>query len=288
MRTAIGRGDRAYRVMRRTTVKRSLAPHTTGIGSPGQSACARMTASSRRRPRGPPSRPVDASRVTCRMSRVRAPHDAPGSPRSSANLRSPGVRYSPAMPNSSLRTLLCAFSCLLAIGAAQAQSSSATSPIADAISAAERGQPVDAARFANDPLYGWLEYAALRRDIDTLPSDQAQSFRRATRAKPSPRPSARSGWPRSRGARTGRRSAPRGRRRSRTPPCAAPSSTRARPPAAPTRSGRRTRRTSGAAAASRCPTAAMRRSRSSRARAGCRRSCAGSGSRKPRPNGSRR
>ena len=80
------------------------------------------------------------------------------------------------MPNSSLRTLLCAFSCLLAIGAAQAQSSSATSPIADAISAAERGQPVDAARFANDPLYGWLEYAALRRDIDTLPSDQAQSF----------------------------------------------------------------------------------------------------------------
>jgi soluble lytic murein transglycosylase len=80
------------------------------------------------------------------------------------------------MPNSSLRTLLCALACLLAIGGARAQSSSASSPIGDAIGAAERGQPVDAARFVDDPLYGWLEYAVLRRDIDTLPTDQAQSF----------------------------------------------------------------------------------------------------------------
>ncbi len=80
------------------------------------------------------------------------------------------------MPNSSLRTLLFILACLAAAGAAHAQSSSSNSAIADAISAAERGQPVDAARFANDPLYGWLEYAGLRRGIDTLPADQARSF----------------------------------------------------------------------------------------------------------------
>src|SRR3546814_2002601 len=80
------------------------------------------------------------------------------------------------MPNSSLRTLVFALACLVAAGTAHAQSSSANSSIADAISAAERGQPVDAARFANDPLYGWLAYASLRRNIDTLPTDQAQSF----------------------------------------------------------------------------------------------------------------
>src|SRR3546814_5036803 len=91
-------------------------------------------------------------------------------------LRSPALRYSPPMPNSSLRTLVFALACLVAAGTAHAQSSSANSSIADAISAAERGQPVDAARFANDPLYGWLAYASLRRNIDTLPTDQAQSF----------------------------------------------------------------------------------------------------------------
>ena len=80
------------------------------------------------------------------------------------------------MPNSSLRTLLFALTCLVSAGVTHAQSSSSTSSIADAISAAERGQPVDAARFANDPLYGWLAYASLRRNIDTLPTDQAQAF----------------------------------------------------------------------------------------------------------------
>src|SRR3546814_15166593 len=74
------------------------------------------------------------------------------------------------MPNSSLRTLVFALACLVAAGTAHAQSSSANSSIADAISAAERGQPVDAARFANDPLYGWLAYASLRRNIHTLPT----------------------------------------------------------------------------------------------------------------------
>ena len=80
------------------------------------------------------------------------------------------------MPKNSLRLLSCAFACVLAVGAAHAQPSPADTAIADAISAAERGQPVDAARFANAPLYGWLEYAGLRRNIDSLPPEQAQSF----------------------------------------------------------------------------------------------------------------
>ncbi len=60
--------------------------------------------------------------------------------------------------------------------AASAQSSDAQ--VRAAIEAAERGQ-FDAARYAQlsrDPLYGWIEYAALRRDIDTLPATQAQAF----------------------------------------------------------------------------------------------------------------
>src|SRR3546814_17992395 len=80
------------------------------------------------------------------------------------------------MPNSSLRTLVFALACLVAAGTAHAQSSSANSPIADAISATERGQPVDAARFANAPLYGWLAYASLRRNNATMPPEQAQSL----------------------------------------------------------------------------------------------------------------
>src|SRR3546814_18963648 len=80
------------------------------------------------------------------------------------------------MPNSSLRTLVFALACLVAADTAHAQSSSANSSIADAIRAAERGQPVDAARFANDPLYGWLAYASLRLNIDTLQPDHAPSF----------------------------------------------------------------------------------------------------------------
>ncbi|MCL1635776.1 lytic transglycosylase domain-containing protein [Luteimonas sp. SX5] len=70
-----------------------------------------------------------------------------------------------------LATVLLAFT-----AAAQAQSSDAQ--VRAAIEAAERGQ-FDAAQYASlsrDPLYGWIEYAALRRDIDTLPAAQAQSF----------------------------------------------------------------------------------------------------------------
>lgn len=47
-----------------------------------------------------------------------------------------------------------------------------------ALEAAERGD-FDAAQFADltrDPLWGWIEYAALRRDIDTLDAARAQAF----------------------------------------------------------------------------------------------------------------
>lgn len=78
-----------------------------------------------------------------------------------------------------------------ATGAARASVASATaaSPapealdarlaqVRDAIAAAERGD-FDAARYgalAGDPLFPWIEYAALRRDADTLPIAEGQAF----------------------------------------------------------------------------------------------------------------
>lgn len=50
--------------------------------------------------------------------------------------------------------------------------------VRDAIAAAERGD-FTAARYgalADDPLYPWIEYAALRRDADTLPLAAGQAF----------------------------------------------------------------------------------------------------------------
>jgi soluble lytic murein transglycosylase len=50
--------------------------------------------------------------------------------------------------------------------------------VRDAIDAAERGD-FTAARYASlagDPLYPWIEYAALRRDADTLPVAEGQAF----------------------------------------------------------------------------------------------------------------
>lgn len=76
-----------------------------------------------------------------------------------------------SIPRMLLATALLAFT-----AAAGAQSSDAQ--VRAAIEAAERGQ-FDAAQYAQlsrDPLYGWIEYAALRRDIDTLPAAQAQAF----------------------------------------------------------------------------------------------------------------
>ncbi len=57
---------------------------------------------------------------------------------------------------------------------ASAQTASARA----ALEAAERGT-FDAAKFpgiAAHPLYGWVEYAALRRNVDTLSNSQAQAF----------------------------------------------------------------------------------------------------------------
>jgi soluble lytic murein transglycosylase len=51
-------------------------------------------------------------------------------------------------------------------------------PVRAALAAAETGR-FDAAQYpgiASHPLYGWVEYAGLRRDIDTLSSAQGQAF----------------------------------------------------------------------------------------------------------------
>jgi soluble lytic murein transglycosylase len=47
-----------------------------------------------------------------------------------------------------------------------------------ALQAAERGQldAATSATLAKHPLYGWIEYASLKRDIDTLPVAQGQAF----------------------------------------------------------------------------------------------------------------
>jgi soluble lytic murein transglycosylase len=83
----------------------------------------------------------------------------------------------------------CSLPCLF-LGAVLALSSGAAAPsplpsvdpasarISAAITAAEGGQ-FDARQFpaiAADPLYGWVEYAGLRRNIDTLSNAQAQAF----------------------------------------------------------------------------------------------------------------
>lgn len=50
--------------------------------------------------------------------------------------------------------------------------------VRDAIAAAENGRldPSQAATLNKHPLYGWIEYANLRRNIDTISNAQAQSF----------------------------------------------------------------------------------------------------------------
>src|SRR5688572_8968487 len=59
-----------------------------------------------------------------------------------------------------------------------AQNAAPNASIRAALEAAERGS-FDAAQspgVAAHPLYGWVEYAALRRSVDTLPNTQAQAF----------------------------------------------------------------------------------------------------------------
>ncbi|HET7126948.1 MAG TPA: transglycosylase SLT domain-containing protein [Lysobacter sp.] len=45
-----------------------------------------------------------------------------------------------------------------------------------ALQAAEAGQPYDAASIAASPVAGWVEYASLRRNIDTIPLQRGQDF----------------------------------------------------------------------------------------------------------------
>ena len=45
-----------------------------------------------------------------------------------------------------------------------------------ALQAAEAGQDYDAAAIAASPIAGWVEYASLRRNIDTLPPQRGQDF----------------------------------------------------------------------------------------------------------------
>src|SRR5690554_1982658 len=58
-------------------------------------------------------------------------------------------------------------------GTAPAQSDDAQLRVA--LEAAGRGQPV-APHMASHPAYGWIVFASLRRDLASLPGDQAQSF----------------------------------------------------------------------------------------------------------------
>jgi soluble lytic murein transglycosylase len=79
------------------------------------------------------------------------------------------------------------FALLLALSPTLTHAAPAPAPAADdprlaqvrtAIEAAEQGK-ADAGQYAalaKDPLYGWVEYAALRRDIDTLPVADGKTF----------------------------------------------------------------------------------------------------------------
>ena len=75
--------------------------------------------------------------------------------------------------------VLAAALALLPLAGARAQNLDAQRPqLRAALEAAERGQ-FNAAQYAglaSHPIYGWVELAALRRDIDKLPTSQAQGF----------------------------------------------------------------------------------------------------------------
>lgn len=84
------------------------------------------------------------------------------------------------MTRSSFAIVLAAACGLLPPCAAQAQNLDAQRPqVQAALQAAESGR-FDASRYPSSltahPLYGWVEFAALKRDIDTLSTAQAQSF----------------------------------------------------------------------------------------------------------------
>ncbi|ALR01706.1 lytic transglycosylase domain-containing protein [Xylella fastidiosa] len=79
-------------------------------------------------------------------------------------------------------TLLLRFVTALTLGIAACARAQGDDPqlmaVRDAIAAAENGRldPSQAATLNKHPLYGWIEYANLRRNIDTISNTQAQSF----------------------------------------------------------------------------------------------------------------
>ena len=65
---------------------------------------------------------------------------------------------------------------LLAVLAVPAMAAPGDAQVQAALQAAEAGQNYDAAAIAASPVAGWVEYASLRRNIDTLPPQRGQDF----------------------------------------------------------------------------------------------------------------
>lgn len=65
---------------------------------------------------------------------------------------------------------------LLAVLAVPAMAAPGDAQVQAALQAAEAGQDYDAAAIAASPVAGWVEYASLRRNIDTLPPQRGQDF----------------------------------------------------------------------------------------------------------------
>ncbi|MFT3897702.1 MAG: transglycosylase SLT domain-containing protein [Thermomonas sp.] len=71
----------------------------------------------------------------------------------------------------------------LALLASPASAAPGDAQVQAALQAAEAGQPYDQASIAASPISGWVEYASLRRNIDTLAPQQAQAFLARYRGK---------------------------------------------------------------------------------------------------------
>ncbi|MBJ7575272.1 lytic transglycosylase domain-containing protein [Luteimonas sp. MC1828] len=81
------------------------------------------------------------------------------------------------MPDNKTPIVLVAALLLVAATTACAQAQPDDDLARRALSAAEIGLPAPTPALRNDhPLQGWIDYARLRRDIDTLPATQAQAF----------------------------------------------------------------------------------------------------------------
>jgi len=65
---------------------------------------------------------------------------------------------------------------LALLAAVQTMAAPGDAQVQAALQAAEAGQAYDPASVATSPIAGWVEYAALRRNIDTLPPQRGQDF----------------------------------------------------------------------------------------------------------------